>query len=219
MARPFKVYVPLESAYTRRVLFAVEVRDAVSLQRLTTGLQVTATGVAGAPYVNFGGDFVWLEEGPARPQRVKVDPGTLPYESADVDVSVLPATRLVSIELSPRRDYGFAVGTLGIRATLVEQRNGPIVRVPNAEVWLRWIDDQNAWIDAPTHSHTDGNGDFVAFLRLMPTQNPGLDAASQVRARVAALRAGATRASPEFSLPQGRVADTPPTFAWDEFQP
>ena len=89
MARPFAVHLPLETAYTRRMLFAAEVRDAVTLARISDGLRATATGLAGRPIVNAGGFFVWLEEPNAQPQRVQIDPGTLPYEPIDVAAPLL----------------------------------------------------------------------------------------------------------------------------------
>ena len=221
MARTFEVHLPLEHAYTRRMLFAADVRDGATLARISDGLKVTATGLTGTPIVNADGFFVWLEEGNLQPQRVKIDPGTLPYENIDVPAPIPPA-RLVRIELTPRCDYEFAIGITGLRGTLIEHRLGSRVPATDAEIWLRWIDDTangTTWLEAPTHSHTNSQGDFAAILRFLPTQIPRLDAAGGIRVRLAARRPAATLASPEFSLPLGRVASGLQPFAWDEFQP
>ena len=62
MSRPFDVQLPLERAYSRHVLFAVELLDAVTLERVSEGVEVIAEGLHGKPIVNAGGLFVWLEE-------------------------------------------------------------------------------------------------------------------------------------------------------------
>lgn len=216
--RPFDVHMPLERAYTRRMLFAVAVRDAVSLAPLSSGLRVTVTGLDGAPIVNADGMFVWLEEANRQPQTVKVDPGVLPYEGVEVPAPQLPA-RLLRVELAPRRDYGFAAGTTGVRGTLIEQRIGPRVEVLGAEVWLQWLDDASTWRDAPTHSHTNADGDFAAVLRFLPSHIPHPEPEGNVRVRLAARRTAGTRFSPGLLLPPGHVASDLPPFAWDEFQP
>lgn len=216
--RPFDVNMPLARGYTRRVLFAVEVRDAVSLAPLSSGLRVTVTGLEGAPIVNTDGMFVWLEELNRQPQTVKVDPGVLPYEAVELPAPQPPA-RMLRVELAPRRDYGFAAGTTGLRGTLVEHRLGPAVAVVGADVWLRWQDDAGTWRDAPTHSHTNADGDFAAVLRLLPSQIPHQESGDSVRVRLAARRALGTLSSPELLLPPGQMASELPAFAWDEFQP
>lgn len=230
MSAAFALYPP-ETAYTRRVLFAVEVLDGVTLGRLSQGLTVKAPGLTGQPIVNSAGLFVWLQEGNRAPQGLEIDPGDLPYMAARLPAAAVqvpapppPNLRppLIRVELAPRRDYPFAAGVTGVCGTLVRLRNeNPAVPIAGATAWLRWIDDNangTTWVNAPTRSTTDANGDFAAVLRLSPAQLPRLDANGRVRLRLTADRPQlGTLASPELALDQGRVASAQSTFAWDEF--
>jgi len=225
--RPFDVQTPPEQAYVRNVLFAVELLDAVTLQRVSQGVAVTAQGLQGKPIVNSSGFFVWLSEDFAQLQTLFVDPGRLPYEPA----SRTPANvqrPLTSIELSPRPDYPFPSGTTGVLGTLIEQRLlEPQDRTPvsDAEVHLEWVDDLGAVQQAPTISHTNENGDFAVFIRFSPTDVPQLDKNGALTARLRAKRDSAgERLSADLQLVPGYVAE-PATFpqgkdalifAWDE---
>jgi hypothetical protein len=230
MTRPFEVRL-LEQAYLRKVLFAVEVLDAVTLARVSQGLEVVADGLRGSPIVNAGGMFVWLDEDFAPLRTLSVIPGLLPYERVDLPAGQVKRP-LTTIELSPRVGYPFAPGITGLRGTLIEERVASGERpvpVSGAEVRLRWLDDDvdATWRDAPTVSRTDVHGDFAAILRLPPKDVPKLDAgALTVRVRVRRPDSN-ERGSDNLRLPQGRVAD-PSTFAsgpdalifaWDELQP
>ncbi len=230
---------PQEPAYLRKVLFAVELLDAVTLSRVSQGLKVVAEGLRGTPIVNAGGLFVWLDEDVRRLKKITIDPGTLPYESVELaaDELTLPLTTteltlpLTTIELPPRVDYTFAAGMTGLRGALIEERALPPRRpvpVTDAAVRLRWLDEDGVtWRDAPTRSHTMRGGSFAAILRLAATDAPQLDAAGaltiQLRARRGAM---GERRSAELKLPQGRIADPETyaqgpgalTFAWDELQ-
>lgn len=227
MSRPFEVKLPFENAYSRRSLFAIELLDAVTLERVSNGVKVTADGLQGKPVVNAGGLFVWMQEDIAPLQKVTIDPGTLPYEKIErepADLTLPPDPRpLTTIELPPRIDYAFAAGVTGLRGTLLEEQAVPPVPVANAEVSLRWLDDDDVtWRDAPTISHTNSTGDFVSVLRFAPTEKPKLDNGS-VTVRLRVRRNGNERSSADFTLLQGRVTDPstldPLTFAWDELQP
>ena len=227
MSRPFEIKLPLEDAYRRRSLFAIELLDAVTLERVAHGVKVVAEGLQNKPVVNHGGVFVWMQEDLTPLQKVTIDPGTLPYEKLErvpADLTLPPALRpLTTIELSPRIDYLFAAGITGLRGTLIEDNVVPPVPVENAEVSLRWLDDDTVtWHDAPTISHTTSKGDFVSILRLAPTELPNLDNGS-VTVRLRVRRNGNERSSTDFKLLQGRVTDPstldPLTFAWDELQP
>lgn len=227
MSRPFAVKLPLENAYGRRSLFAIELLDAVTLERVSNGVKVTAAGLQGKPVVNAGGVFVWLQEDIAPLQKVTIDPGALPYEKIErqpAELTLPPDPRpLTTIELSPRVDYPFAPGVTGLRGTLIEEQAVPPVPVQNAQVSLRWLDDDDVtWRDAPTISHTNSTGDFVSILRFAPTEKPKLDNGS-VTVRLRVRRNGNERSSADFILLQGRVTDPstldPLTFAWDELQP
>jgi hypothetical protein len=227
MSRPFEIKLPVEEAYSRRSSFGIELLDAVTLSRVSYGVKVTAEGLQGRPVINGSGVFVWLQEDLTPLQRVSIDPGTLPYEKIELDPSDLklpPNPRpLTSVELPPRVDYLFAPGVTGLRGTLIEERVVPPVPVPNAEIRLRWLDDDDVtWRDAPTTSHTNSTGDFVSILRFAPTEKPNLDNGF-VTVRLRVRRNGDERSSGDFKLLQGRVTDPstldPLTFAWDELQP
>jgi len=228
MSQRFDVHLPLEEGYRRRVLFGIELLDAVTLAPIYQGLKVVAGGLLGQPVVNAGGLFVWLQEDIQNLSKVSIDPGTLPYEGVELDPSQLnlppikPA--LTTIELQPRVGYDFAPGITGFRGTLIESQVDPPTPVANAAVRLQWLDDGNVWRNAPTTSHTDQKrGDFVSILRLAPAERPHLeDGEVTVRLRVSR-DGGAERGSNDLKLQQGRITDpstlNPLTFAWDELQP
>lgn len=227
MSRPFEIKLPVEDAYRRRSLFAIELLDGVTLERVSQGVKVTATGLQNKPIVNYGGVFVWMQEDITPLEKVTIDPGTLPFEKIELvpgDLTLPPDPRpLTTIELPPRVDYAFAPGVTGLRGTLIEERVVPPVPVLNAEMRLRWLEDDDVtWHDAPTISHTNSRGDFVSILRFAPTEKPKLDNGS-VTVRLLVRRNGNERSSADFKLLQGRVTDPstldPLTFAWDELQP
>lgn len=222
MSRPFDIHLPLELAYQRSVLFAIEVLDAVTLGRVSQGVKVTATGLKGLPIVNAGGLFVWLREDSTALQKVSIEPGVLPLESVELSAADVQMP-LSIVELAPRSDYPFPSGIAGIRSSLVEHRVTPPARpqpVPNAEVRLTWLDDDGVtWHDSPTRSHTSARGDFAAILRFARADVPSLDTHGALSVRLRVIRDGQTElGTAAFALPQGRVADGP-TYAWDELQP
>ena len=226
MSRPFEIKSP-EGAYRRRPLFAIELLDGVTLERVSQGVTVKADGLQNKPFLNYGGVFVWMQEDITPLEKVTIDPGTLPFEKIELqraDLTLPPDPRpLTIIELSPRIDYAFAPGVTGLRGTLIEERVVPPVLVKEAEVRLRWLDEDDVtWHDAPTISHTNSNGDFVAIVRFAPTDKPKPDNGS-VTVRLHVRRNGNERRSADFKLLQGRVTDPstldPLTFAWDELQP
>lgn len=231
MSRPFEVRLPLEQAYLRSVLFAVELFDAVTLARVSQGLKLVAHGLQGQPIVNAGGLFVWLKEDMTSLEKITIDPGSLPYEGVELEAGQVKLPPLTTtVELPPRVDYPFAAGVTGLRGVLIEERvtpPPPPTPVRNAQVRLRWLDEDGVtWRDAPTTSRTNSSGDFVAILRLAPTESPRLDARGALTVRLRASREGVERGSTDLKLPQGHVAD-PSTFApgdalifaWDELQP
>lgn len=223
MTRTFEVKLPLEESYQRLTLFAIELLDAVTLARVSDGVKVVADGLSRKPIVNASGLFVWLEEEIGNLRRISIEPGQLPYEKVEIQRADLTLP-LTTIELQPRADYGFSAGITGMRGTLIEERVVPPIAVTNAEVHLRWLDDNGIWQDAPTTSHTDNKrGDFISILRLNPTEVPDLDSSGMVTVRFRARRNGAERSSADFKLLQGRVTEPSTanklTFAWDELQP
>lgn len=214
---------PHEEAFRRRVLFAVELLDAVTLTRVTEDVRVVAEGLEGRPIVNASGHFVWLDEDFAQLRKVTVDPKKLPYQFTERSAAEITRP-LTTIELAPRAHYAFAGGMTGVRGALIEQRLQPPVPIGNAAVRLQWRDENNVWRDAPTLSRTDDKGSFAAIVRLTPQEIPLLNA-DLMRVRLRALRDGNERISVDFPLRQGRVADADPvtaepfTFAWDELTP
>ena len=226
MSRTFKVGMREESL-RRRVLFAVELLDAVTLARVTQGVQVVAEGLKGKPTVNAGGLFVWLQEDIDKLERVSIDPGELPFDKKAIEAADLKVPHQV-VEMIPRADYPFPAGITGLRGTLVEERETPpepSVPIGNAEVRLQWVDEDGAWHDAPITSQTSSrSGDFAAFLRLTAAESPPLDAGGNLSVRLRVRRdSGVPRFSPSFQLLQGRVADpttsNPLIFGWNEMQP
>lgn len=219
---------------TRVALFAIRVVDAASLETIRRGATVEAVGLRGRPIVNGSGLFVWLDENLDGLERVVIDPGSLPFEPVEVgrDGLWLPPDRdpphLTTIELPPRADYPFTMGTTGLRSRLFESNvPAPAVLSPvaGAAIHLQWrVDEAADWIDAPTVSHTTAEGDFVSILRLGRDQAPDRDSQGRYRVRLQARRDGAAaRASPPFTLFPGRIndptANAPPAFFWDELQP
>jgi hypothetical protein len=229
VSRPFEVHLPLEQGYLRHSMFAVELLDAVTLSRVSQGVRVVAEGLRGRPTVNAGGLFVWRTEPIGPLQKVRIDPGTRPYEPVERDRGQLQlppaAVPLTTIELPPRLDYPFAPGISGARGTLIETRGGPPEPVSQAEVRFRWLDDDGAtWRDAPTTSHTNADGDFVSILRFGPGDVPRLSAAKELTVRLWVRRDSASvRRSADLFLAQGRISDRSTvsalTFAWDELLP
>jgi hypothetical protein len=232
VSRPFPVHLPLEEGRWRRVLFAVEVLDGVTLERLSEGLEVEADGLRGKPRRNVAGAFVWLDEDLTPLRKVTVDPQRLPYEPVELlpgELRLPPAATVV--QLPPRADYPFAAGTTGLRGSLVESRTTPPpppTPLAGAAARLQWLDDDGVnWREAATAARTSPRGDFVAILRLAAGEVPKLDPAGALTVRLRVGRGGVERTSTPLQLPSGRVADpaTFPhgasalTFAWDELQP
>jgi hypothetical protein len=238
MNRPFEVHRPQDKIARRRVLYAIELLDAVTLDRVSQGVKVKAHGLQSEPIVNASGLFVWLDEDIEQLQKISIDPGVLPYEETERNHAQLNLEHdsiqgkwpLTSIELSPRVDYAFDAGITGLRGTLVEERERA-EPVPKAEVYLRWLDQDGNWHDAPTRSHTTparsdppaNGGDFVAILRLAPSEVPQLDADGNLTVRLRVKRGEDERGSDALPVLQGRIAN-PSTqnkliFAWDELKP
>lgn len=233
MSRPFEIGIA-EKAYERQGLFAIELVDGVTLDRVTAGVKVTAEGLTGDPVVNASGMFVWLKQDAATAaglSKLSIDPGILPFERLDLepaDLNLPPDPRpITTIALPPRVDYPFAPGLTGVRGSLIETRVTPPQNptpVGNAEVHLRWLDDNGVWRDAPIKSRTrEKSGDFVSVLSLAPNDVPDIDADGKLTVRLRVRRDTSERSSSDFKLLQGRVMDPSTlstlTFAWDELQP
>jgi hypothetical protein len=221
--------LPLEQGYLRHSLFAIELLDAVTLSRVSQGVEVVAEGLRGKPTLNAGGIFVWRDEPIGPLQKVRIDPGALPYEVVEREKALLvlpPApVPLTPIELPPRLDYVFAPGITGARGTLIEERVSSPEPVRQAKVRLLWLDDDGVtWREAPTTSHTNAEGDFVSILRFSPADVPRLSASKELTVRLWVRRdSTSVRRSADLLLPQGRISDRSTvsalSFAWDELLP
>ena len=230
MSRPFEIGIA-EKAYERNGLFAIELLDGVTLDRVSNGVKVTAEGLEGEPVVNASGMFVWLKEELANLSKVSIDPGILPFEARDLapgDLTLPPDPRpITTIALAPRVDYPFAPGVTGVRGSLIESRvTPPSIPTPvgDALIQLRWLDDNGVWRDATIISRTgEKTGDFVSILSLAPNDIPDIDADRKLTVRLRVRRDTTERSSSDLKLLQGRVMDPSTlsalTFAWDELQP
>lgn len=232
MSQTFEVHRPLEEAYQRSIEFAIELIDPVTLERVSRGVKVIAEGLRRKPIVNASGMFVWLKEDTTALREIRIDPGVLPYQVNTIPkhklkLPPLPPNELplTAIELQPRADYVFSVGTTGIRGTLIEAGVAEQVPVRDAEVGLQWLDDDGTtWHTGPSLSRTNDKGDFVSIIRLAQVHVPNLDASGKMTVRLRAKRGGASeRHSDPVQIPLGRVSDPSSIdkliFAWNELQP
>lgn len=218
--------IPFEIGYQRRGLFAIELLDGATLERVYQGITVTAEGLRGKPVVNSSGMFVWLDEDFGQLKKIIVDPRLRSYEKVELPSSQIKPRIVNAIELSPSVAYPFPAGLTVLRGRLIEQRvSSPRLPTPivNATVRLRWQrEEDGVWRDSPTVSRTNEVGDFAAFLRLSPVEVPQLDPDDgKVILRLRVSRPGLMdRTSSEFKLTEGRVtnptASDTQTFAWNE---
>ena len=216
MPSRFPVGLPLEKAWTRRMLCAAEIVDAVTLEPVTTHIKVQADGLKRKPRISRSGYHYWLEEGGAQPQRIFVDAAGTPYGDAESPPPD-PPNKIVRIELVPRCSYPFAGGTTALRGTLRVSRFGAPQSIAAATVLLQWFDG-TGWINAPTVVTSDERGDFAAPLRLAPKDEPRL-VAGEIAVRLRVGRGAITRTSDEFALRAGQVSPAPQPFIWDVFHP
>jgi hypothetical protein len=219
MSRRFDVYLPLERAYSREAMLAVELLDAVTLERVTQGVNVTATGLTGKPILNHGGLFVWLKEDTTNFEKLLVEPGPQPFERVEIPAAQVNRP-LHTVELKPLASYPFSPGITAIRGSLIESKPAPgvaPVAIPGATIRLEWLhEDGVTWKPSPTTVVTDRAGDFTLILRLAPTQVPALDAHGMMSIRLFAKRSSGGEKSKQYLLLQSRVTDA--TYAWDQLQ-
>jgi hypothetical protein len=213
----------VETSRVRNVLFAVELLDSVTLERVNQGITIDAEGLRRKPVNNSGGLFVWIKQTPQEDtsalRSLSIDPGNLPYQDVTLDASLVQAAKLTTIALAPRVNYPFQAGVTGVRGSLVESNFGTPRPVVDATVRLQWTDSPNHWIDSlPVSKTVVDQGDFVAILRLLPKDNPDPNPDGTLQVRLQADRPTAiTRYSASFNLTPGRVSD-PIQFAWDDLQ-
>lgn len=212
----FPVGIPLEVAWTRRVLCAAEIVDAVTLLPIRKGIDVRARGLKRKPQVNFSGHHVWLEEEDgARPERIFVDARDTHFSSAE-SAPPVPPQKNIRIELAPQFAYPFPDGATALRGTLRESRFGAPKPIVNALVRLQWFNTD--WVDAATTVTTNEKGDFAAPLRLAPKAEPKLDD-GKIVVRLRVQRDDAQRTTEEFGMAPGKVTPAPQAFIWDDLNP
>jgi len=219
MSRHFDVYLPLERAYSRDAMLAVELLDAVTLERVSQGVEVTAKGLTGKPIVNYGGLFVWLKEDATKFETLLVEPGRQPFERVEIPAAQVKRP-LHTVELKPLASYPFSPGITAIRGSLIEtvpaQGVAPVA-IRGATIRLEWLhEDGVTWKPSPSTVVTDKAGDFTSILRLAPVDVPTLDAHGKMTIRLFAKRAAGGEKHKQFQLLQGRVTDA--TYAWDQLQ-
>ena len=216
MSRPFDVRLPLEQAYLREAMLAVELLDPVTLERVSHGVKVTAVGLTSTPIVNFGGLFVWLKQPTTNFQKLIIEPGTWPFERMEIPVAQVQRP-LHTVELKPLANYPFTPGITAIRGSLYEktvQLGKPPEPIAGATIRLEWLHEDNvSWIPSPATAVTNAKGDFTTILRFAPVEVPAQNAQGKMSIRLFAKRAAGGEKHHEFQLPHGRVADQ--TYAWD----
>ena len=169
MTRLFEVRIPPERAYTREAMLAVELLDSVTLERVTQGIEMTAEGLTGKPYVNVSGLFVWLNEDATKFKKLIIAPLAVPF--ARVEILAAQVTRPIHrVELAPLPSYPFSPGITAIRGSLYEKRlplGATPVAIPGATIRLEWLDDDGVtWHPWKTSTVTNKAGDFTLILRL-----------------------------------------------------
>jgi hypothetical protein len=217
MSDRFPVGLPLDAAYSRRLLCAAELVDAVTLERVTADLKVSALGLQRKPAINASGFFVWLDEGGAAPTRILVDASDTYYASTESGPPAPPANS-VRVELAPRFAYPFPPGATALRGTLRVSRFGRPEPVAGATTRLQWFDGIS-WIDAPVTVTSESSGDFAAPLRLAPNAEPRTRPGGGLAVRLRVTRNGTIRTGDEFALAPGRVSSRDQPFIWDDLHP
>jgi hypothetical protein len=217
MARPFDVGLPLEQAHLREAMFALELLDPVTLERVSHGVKVTAVGLAGTPIVNFGGLFVWLRQSTINFEKLTIEPGTRPFERMEIPAAQV-AQPLHRVELKPLANYPFTPGITAIRGALYETTvplGATPAPIPGATIRLAWLHEDNVtWIASPATAVTNDKGVFTSILRLAPEDVTAQDAEGKISIRLFVMRAAGGEKQHEFQLPHGRVVDA--TYAWDQ---
>lgn len=226
----------------RRVLFAIELLDPITFERLWEGITVNVAGLAGKPIVNNSGRLVWLVEGPAWPGAITVTPTTAQYSPhiqaapprpADI-LTATAAERLVRIVLRPTAAYAFDTGVTAIRGMLRERLGVASPPVAGARMQLAWFDTiSNRWLPPPPAPldvcpETDADGQFAVFLRLapVPPQDPDL-VRGLLKARVQVTRGADTRVTPDDfpflpapadpgRVPEGRLLPRDISLGWTD---
>jgi len=219
MARALDLYPPVERAHTRYTMLAVEILDAVSLERVTEGIEVTAKGLAGNVIRNASGMHVWLRQDRTRFDKLVVTPRARPYQAVEIAAANVQFPLHV-VELMPLSSYPFGAGVSALRGRLIETApppNTPATPVVGAVLRLEWLDDDGVtWRPTAQRARTDEKGEFAVFVRFTPIDMPLIDAGGNLSIRLFAMRAG-LELKVQRAYPQGRVADD--VLPWDQMVP
>ena len=122
MSRPFDLLLPLEQAFLREAMLAVELLDPVTLERVSRGVKVTAVGLTSTPIVNFSELFVWLQQPTTNFQKLIIEPGTRPFERVEIPAAqVQPSPQVADVGLQ-------RAGRVGGRAVAPQRVGQPLRR-------------------------------------------------------------------------------------------
>lgn len=223
LMRPFDII-------ERRVRFAVELIDPITLELVHAGVTVTATNIETSPIVNLSGRFVWLGEQDALPDAIIVNPGLLPYEPETIlnpepvgsDVASREQDRrLIRVTLRPTTNYPFADGVTGIRGCLKDK--DPPKPIGDAEIWLRWLDTSRlngGWKDSSARTRSRQSGDFATVLRVPPRANLATLNEGILAVHLAVRHGSETRLTANFTkILEGRFNEIHQPILWNTLQP
>lgn len=209
-------------AYNRLSMFAIEVVDAITLERITSGVKFTVEGLNHAPTQNASGLKVWGKEEATRLRRVTIDPQKLPYEAIELspdDIAELVQAAssgqalIKTVQLPPGDGEPVPANLTVYRGALLEGASTP-VPVPGAAASLEWLDGTN-WNSIDTEFPIrSASGTFIIVLRIPPEHLPPLDqdgnATVRLRVRIGAER----RRSLPLQLAWGKANTAPSPFFW-----
>ncbi len=223
MSRPLSFSGAPETAWTRRVAYAIQVLDAVTLEPVTHKVQLRARGLRAKPVINASRYAVWLAEENRTIGTVEIKP---PPGSGLLEVTIPPPAPATTgtpepILLAPAHDYPFPPGVTALRGTLKVSATAGADPVVGAEIWLQWLDEGHfppRWTDSTVRSRTNADGDFAVLFRLASGHSAEMQD-GKFQARIAATHAGASRSMGIAALTPGLAAAAASPFAWNEFTP
>jgi hypothetical protein len=222
----------------RRVLFAVALVDPVTGARVSRDVRVIADGLSGQPIISHSGFFVWLAEGAARPNSVRVVPDGAPYRPATVAVPALPdpppedpgqaspvvdsTQRLLRIVLRPSDAYPFPDGVTLLYGRLLETAAAGAAAVAGVSCVVQWKDDVSGnWKPSLAAGVTSATGEFKVGVQL-PVGAKADGGPDKITVRVVFDRSGVMKATASAAVAPGSESVAPggtPRFgvlAWDQ---
>lgn len=213
-----------EQAFQRQAILGIELIDGVTSQRIYEGLQIKAVGLTGRPRLNASGLFYWLRTSPNQNvTAIEVKPGDRPYEPLLITdpIQLNSDTRppILKLELMPKTDYPFPMGTTGWIGRLVERLDGSEkIAVLDAVTRIQILID-GAWVDSRLTSTTNARGEFAAIFR-MPLAASNVDLTQIIYSfRLQITRGDVTRLTDPHDQRLGQIewptVDSPHVLAWD----